>query len=90
MVGTSGLEPLTSSVSRKRSNQLSYAPTRLDFYCTLRAQSKKTLESAQAYDSLGQVARNLQPGPSANSWIWATRFSWRWQYPTLRFANPWH
>ena len=26
MVGTSGLEPLTSSVSRKRSNQLSYAP----------------------------------------------------------------
>ncbi len=27
MVGTTGLEPATSSVSRKRSNQLSYAPT---------------------------------------------------------------
>jgi hypothetical protein len=26
MVGTTGLEPATSSVSRKRSNQLSYAP----------------------------------------------------------------
>ena len=27
MVGPGGLEPLTSSVSRKRSNQLSYGPT---------------------------------------------------------------
>src|SRR5262249_18307319 len=27
MEGTSGLQPVTSSVSRKRSNQLSYAPT---------------------------------------------------------------
>jgi hypothetical protein len=26
MVGTTGFEPATSSVSRKRSNQLSYAP----------------------------------------------------------------
>ncbi len=26
MVGTSGLEPLTSCVSSRRSNQLSYAP----------------------------------------------------------------
>ena len=26
MVGPGGLEPLTSSVSRKRSNQLSYGP----------------------------------------------------------------
>jgi hypothetical protein len=28
MVGTTGFEPATSSVSRKRSNQLSYAPIR--------------------------------------------------------------
>ena len=28
MVGTTGLEPATSSVSRKRSNQLSYAPVK--------------------------------------------------------------
>ena len=28
MVGTTGLEPATSSVSRKRSNQLSYAPAK--------------------------------------------------------------
>jgi hypothetical protein len=28
MVGTTGFEPATSSVSRKRSNQLSYAPVR--------------------------------------------------------------
>ena len=28
MVGAGGLEPLTSSVSGRRSNQLSYAPTR--------------------------------------------------------------
>ena len=28
MVGTIGFEPTTSSVSRKRSNQLSYAPVR--------------------------------------------------------------
>jgi hypothetical protein len=28
MVGTTGFEPATSSVSRKRSNQLSYAPLR--------------------------------------------------------------
>jgi hypothetical protein len=27
MVGPNGLEPSTSSVSRKRSNQLSYGPT---------------------------------------------------------------
>ena len=27
MVGTIGFEPTTSSVSRKRSNQLSYEPT---------------------------------------------------------------
>jgi hypothetical protein len=26
LVGTTGFEPATSSVSRKRSNQLSYAP----------------------------------------------------------------
>ena len=29
MVGTTGFEPATSSVSRKRSNQLSYAPVKL-------------------------------------------------------------
>jgi hypothetical protein len=29
MVGTTGFEPATSSVSRKRSNQLSYAPAKL-------------------------------------------------------------
>ena len=29
MVGTTGFEPATSSVSRKRSNQLSYAPANL-------------------------------------------------------------
>ena len=28
VVGPGGLEPLTSSVSRKRSNQLSYGPTK--------------------------------------------------------------
>src|ERR1700722_8283963 len=28
MVGTTGFEPATSSVSRKRSNQLSYAPVK--------------------------------------------------------------
>jgi hypothetical protein len=28
LVGTIGFEPTTSSVSRKRSNQLSYAPIR--------------------------------------------------------------
>src|ERR1035437_4302061 len=28
MVGTTGFEPATSSVSRKRSNQLSYAPAK--------------------------------------------------------------
>src|ERR1017187_509890 len=32
MVGTWGLEPQTSTVSRQRSNQLSYAPTRQRFY----------------------------------------------------------
>ena len=33
MVGPNGLEPSTSSVSRKRSNQLSYGPARSP-YCT--------------------------------------------------------
>ncbi len=37
MVGPGGLEPLTSSVSRKRSNQLSYGPVRkVDLHSNLR------------------------------------------------------
>jgi hypothetical protein len=37
MVGPGGLEPLTSSVSRKRSNQLSYGPaTHLEYHASAR------------------------------------------------------
>ena len=34
LVGTTGFEPATSSVSRKRSNQLSYAPALLPYTAT--------------------------------------------------------
>jgi hypothetical protein len=37
MVGPNGLEPSTSSVSGRRSNQLSYGPTSERFYLILRA-----------------------------------------------------
>jgi cardiolipin synthase (CMP-forming) len=43
MVGTSGFEPLTSSVSRKRSNQLSYAPVCVSY------QSKSNYAQRQTY-----------------------------------------
>src|SRR5882672_9903354 len=40
MVGPNGLEPSTSSVSGRRSNQLSYGPTSDRFYAILRAAGK--------------------------------------------------
>ena len=36
MVGPGGLEPLTSSVSRKRSNQLSYGPIAAESFSYVR------------------------------------------------------
>ena len=52
MVGTSGLEPLTSSVSRKRSNQLSYAPTRNLIVAALPVRGKRgCVMAVSRYDS---------------------------------------
>ena len=55
MVGTTGFEPATSSVSRKRSNQLSYAPIRDD----LSLSGSKQREKAQ----IAPAPRTFAPEP---------------------------
>src|SRR6185437_15816932 len=77
MVGTIGFEPTTSSVSRKRSNQLSYAPTSSRFRnvgkrafpslprANQDAKSAQRLRAKQVafrrMDSSGHVANRLMP-----------------------------
>ena len=60
MVGPGGLEPLTSSVSRKRSNQLSYGPLAFWGDTSEHKQldpkfliARKAQERSDAKDSLG-------------------------------------
>ena len=70
MVGTTGFEPATSSVSRKRSNQLSYAPAwRLELDLgepiTIQASTDGTKPNNQLSSSLSGSQSDANASPAA-------------------------
>src|SRR6266567_3740622 len=74
LVGPNGLEPSTSSVSRKRSNQLSYGPARRvsrEVTVTI-LRGIPRLANASSCQSL-TPRRQLIRDPIAVSWNWSTQ-----------------
>src|SRR5438270_9745919 len=64
MVGTTGFEPATSSVSRKRSNQLSYAPKencRVSPFVQTRPETSILLRDCPAPEVAGCAVRKTGP-----------------------------
>src|SRR5438105_3284924 len=59
LVGPNGLEPSTSSVSRKRSNQLSYGPAtgQISFYGEFRVLQNESGRSTRYLSVLGRISR---------------------------------
>src|SRR5688572_29376949 len=60
MVGAGGFEPLTSSVSGRRSNQLSYAPVSVDFRPKAERKVYQTGPNDAAFASLGLVTHRVE------------------------------
>ena len=61
MVGPGGLEPLTSSVSRKRSNQLSYGPISVNDYLKLLAELPALICTESALTACQKVKNPVRP-----------------------------
>ena len=60
MVGPGGLEPLTSSVSRKRSNQLSYGPEFPSVYHDSRPSEAGLLSHSRKLEAQGNPAEGME------------------------------
>src|SRR5215471_18660833 len=60
MVGPGGLEPLTSSVSRKRSNQLSYGPEFPSVYHDSRLSEAGLLSHSRKLEAQGNPAEGME------------------------------